>query len=105
MTHPSKRKGDGFEREMVARLQELGLAAEKVPLSGAVKTDSFDHDLKISVPILGADVKAECKRAKRKFGTIDGMLGPNAVLFVRDDHSRPLVVMTVETFASMARGG
>ena len=28
-----KRKGSGFEREVVAFLQELGLAAERVPLS------------------------------------------------------------------------
>jgi len=104
VTHPSKRKGDSFEREVVARLQELGLAAEKVPLSGAVKGGSFDCDATISVPVLGHDVKAECKRRKRQFGTIDKWLGSNAVLFCRDDHARPLVVMTFEMFASMAKG-
>lgn len=104
MTHPSKRKGSGFEREIVARLQELGIAAEKVPLSGAVKGGSFDCDTTISVPVLGKDVKAECKRRKRQFKTIDGWLGSNSFLFCRDDHARPLVVMTVETFAEMARG-
>jgi Holliday junction resolvase len=104
VTHPSKRKGSAFEREVVAMLQEKGVAAEKVPLSGAVKGGSFDCDATISIPVLGEDVKAECKRRKRQFATIDGMLGPNAVLFCRDDRSRPLVVMTVDMFVKMARG-
>lgn len=103
MAHPSKRKGSGFELEMVKRLQELGLAAEKVPLSGAVK-GSFDRDLNVSVPVQGQDWTAECKRRARQFKTIDAMLGANKVLFCRDDRSRPLVVMTVEAFATLARG-
>jgi hypothetical protein len=37
-----KRKGNGFEREVVAVLQELGLAAERVPLSGSVKTSTAE---------------------------------------------------------------
>jgi hypothetical protein len=102
MAHPSKRKGDGFEREMVALLQGYGIAAEKVPLSGAVKGGAFDRDLNVSVPVQGADWTAECKRRARQFKTIDAMLGPNKLLFCRDDRSRPLVVMTVETFAQLA---
>ena len=37
MTSPSKRKGSGFELEVVKLFQEFGLAAEKVPLSGALR--------------------------------------------------------------------
>jgi Holliday junction resolvase len=33
MTHRSKRKGSGFELEVVRRLQNRGLAAEKMPLT------------------------------------------------------------------------
>lgn len=101
MTHPSKRKGNGFEREIVRLLQDWGLAAERVPLSGAVKTSKFDHD--ITCPVRGEDWKLECKRRKRQFSTIDGWLGENGVLVCRDDNSRPLVVMTLETFARLAR--
>lgn len=102
MSNPSKNKGSGFEREVVRLLQEYGIAAEKVPLSGAVKGGKYDCD--VSVPVLGIDRKVECKRRKRAFQTIDGMLGPNFALFVRDNHCRPLVVMTVETFAALAKG-
>ena len=95
-----KTKGAGFEREVVASLQALGLAAEKVPLSGAVK-GKFDHD--ISCPVRGTDRRLECKRRARAFRTIDAMLGGNFALIVRDDRSRALVVMTLEQFAELAR--
>ena len=90
-----------FEREMVALLQSYGLSAERVPLSGAVKTSRFDHD--VSVPVRGIDRRIECKRRARAFATIDGMLGGNFALLVRDDRSRPMVVMTLETFAELSR--
>jgi Holliday junction resolvase len=96
-----RRKGSGFERECVQLLQELGLAAERVPLSGAVKTSRFDHD--VSCPVRGIDRRLECKRRKRAFATLDKMLASNFALIVRDDRSRPLTVMTVETFAELAR--
>jgi len=77
------------------------LAAERVPLSGAVKTSKFDHD--ISCPVRGTDQRIECKRRARAFGTVDTMLGNNFAVVIRDDRSRPLVVMTLETFAELAR--
>src|SRR6516225_10392799 len=86
-----RRKGCAFEREIVAALQQLGIAAERVPLSGAVKTSRFDHD--VSCPVRGVDRRIECKRRKRSFGTIDKMLGGNFALIVRDDNSPPLVIM------------
>ncbi|SRR6266487_3055906 len=94
-----RRKGSSFEREVVAMLQALGLAAERVPLSGAVKTARFDHD--VSVPVRGVDRRIECKRRARAFRTIDQMLGGNYALVVRDDHSRALVVMSIGTFAEL----
>jgi Holliday junction resolvase len=96
-----KRKGSGFEREVVELLEALGVAAERVPLSGAVKGGKFDHD--ISCPVRGTDRRIECKRRARAFATIDKMLGGNFALIVRDDRSRPLVVMTIEKFAELAR--
>jgi|SRR5215831_4886623 len=101
MTSSSKRKGAGFEREVVAYLQEAGIAAVKVPLSGAVKVGFFDCD--VLVPVRGVEVRLECKRRARAFATIDGMLGGNYALACRDDRSRPLVVMTLDTFARLAK--
>lgn len=101
MTHPSKRKGNGYEREVVSDLQDLGIAAVRVPLSGAVKGDKFDHD--ICVPVRGKDKKMECKRRRKGFATLYKMLGLNDVVCVRDDNSPSLVVMRLETFADLAR--
>jgi hypothetical protein len=101
MTHPSKRKGDSFEREIVAILQQFGIAAEKVPLSGAVKGGSFDHD--VSCPVRGLDRKIECKRRARAFGTLYALLGSNDFLAVRDDRTAPLIVMRLDTFAELAK--
>jgi hypothetical protein len=96
-----RRKGNGFEREVVAALQKLALAAERVPLSGSVKTSKFDHD--ISCPVRGVDRRLECKRRKRSFHTISKMLAGNFALIVRDDNSPPLVIMSIPTFAELAR--
>lgn len=96
-----KRKGSAWEREVVALLQALGIAAERVPLSGAVKTSRFDHD--VCCPVRGQDRRIECKRRARSFATIDAMLGGNFAVIVRDDRSRPLVVMTLEAWAELAR--
>src|SRR5262249_58860309 len=97
-----RRKGNGFERGVVALLQERGLNAVRVPCSGSVKTSNkFDHD--VSVTIHGVDRRIECKRRARSFATIDGMLADNYALVCRDDRSRPLVVMTTDTFTELAK--
>jgi Holliday junction resolvase len=91
-----KRKGAAFEREAVGR----GLPALRTPLSGSVKTSNkFDHD--VSVTIGGVDRRIECKRRARSFATIDSMLADNFALICRDDRSRPLVVMTLDNFATL----
>src|SRR5262249_14178134 len=96
-----RRKGNGFERGVVALLQERGLNAVRVPCSGSVKTSNkFDHD--VSVTIRGIDRRIECKRRARSFKTIDAMLADNYALVCRDDRSRPLVVMTIDTFTELA---
>lgn len=100
VTHPSKRKGDGFEREVVATLQEHGIAAEKIPLSGAVKGGSFEGD--INCPVQGEDWKLECKRRRSGFKTLYGFLGENQAVVVRDDHCDALVVLRLDRFARLA---
>jgi Holliday junction resolvase hjc len=97
----ARRKGSGFEREVVKLLQEAGIAAERCPLSGAVKTRSYDHDIRC--PIRGEDVRIEAKRRARAFGTIDAMLGGNFAVVFRDDRSRVMVAMTLASFAKLAR--
>lgn len=101
MSHPSKRKGDGFELEVVHFLQAAGIAAEKIPLSGAIKGGSFEGD--IAVPVRGIDRKLECKRRAKKFGTLYGWMGANYALVVRDNRTEPLVVLRLADFAELAR--
>ena len=97
--HPSKRKGAGFEREVVAFLQEQGIAALKIPLSGAVS--GFEGD--ITCPVRGLDKKLECKRRARAFGTLYGWMRDNYALVIRDDKTEPLVVMRLKDFAGLIK--
>ncbi len=101
MPNASKRKGDGFEREVVAILQNHGIAAEKIPLSGAIKGGSFEGD--IDCPVRGIDRKLECKRRARAFGTLYGFLGTNFAVVVRDNRTPPLVLMRLDDFAELAK--
>jgi Holliday junction resolvase len=102
MPHPSKTKGSVFEREVVDLLQSLGLAAERVPLSGAVKGGSFDRD--VTVPIgPGEDLKLECKRRARAFSTLYALLGDNDAVIVRDDRTAPLIIMRVPRWVEIVR--
>lgn len=100
MANPSKRKGSGFEREVVRILQDCGIAAEKVPLSGAIKGGSFEGD--IDCPVRGIDRKLECKR-RRRFATLYGWLGCNYALVLREDNNESLVVMRLSDWAEIAK--
>jgi Holliday junction resolvase len=61
MTHRSKRKGSVFELEVVRRLQNRGLAAEKMPLSGALPNYSGD----IAAPHCVSDAMGQYRKSKR----------------------------------------
>lgn len=100
MGNPSKRKGSGGEREVVKLLQGHGIAAEKIPLSGAVKGGSFEGD--IDCPVRGVDRKLECKR-RRRFATLYGWLGANYGLVLREDNNEWLIVMRLSDFAELAK--
>lgn len=91
-----RRKGDKFERDMVKQFQEAGIAAERIPLSGASPFGSWSgYDL--NVPLLGHDLKAECKIAANGFQTLYKWLehGSNDFLIVRADRSIPLAVIPI----------
>ncbi len=94
-----KRKGSAFEREVVRWLGSD--VAKRVPLSGAVKVDGFDHD--ISVLVRGTWRRVEAKRRKREFGTITKYLGDNYAAVVRDDNSPTLVVLRLVDFCELIR--
>jgi len=94
MTHPSKQKGNRAERELVYLHNDMNVSCARVPLSGAVG-GQFSGDLEIE--LLGkAEVKA--RKSGQGFKTIERWLGDNALLFLRRNNARPLVVMPWETY-------
>ena len=97
MPNRSREKGDRFERECVNRLRAAGVAAERVPLSGAAG-GSFGSDLVV------AGRRIECKTRKRAWLDLFGWLPGNHALFIKADRTDTLVVMSLETYADLLKG-
>lgn len=96
----SRNKGASYERELVNYFKERGLAAQRVPLSGA--TEYAKNDVEI---IAGFDGKTkysgEAKRRKSlpKFFT-EALDGADFAAF-RQDRGETLIVLRAETFAEL----
>ena len=97
MPNRSRQKGDRFERDCVDRLKEMGLKAQRVPLSGAAG-GMFGSD------IIVAGRKVECKTRKRAWLELFNWLPGNHALMIKADRTETLVVMTLETYAEMLKG-
>lgn len=111
MSAASRRKGNRIEREIVALHFDIGIHAERVPLSGASHYRGNGGD--VDVYPLGTDeapLVAEVKARKNGggFTTISRWLGDNDVLFLRQDREDPLVLLPWRTWArclkSLRRG-
>jgi hypothetical protein len=97
MPSASRQKGDRFERDCVARLKELGVQAERVPLSGAAG-GSFSGDLVVAGRVV------ECKTRRRAWTDLFGWLASVHCLFIKADRTDTLVVMSLETYADLIKG-
>jgi hypothetical protein len=91
-----RRKGDQIEREIVNLHRDLGLHAQRVPLSGASRYRGSGHD--IDIYAFGADeapIVAEVKARKNGAGltTLESWLGKFDALFLRRNHADPLVCL------------
>ena len=95
----SRDKGQRTERIITNSFQDFGLAAERIPLSGAAG-GKFKGD--ISVPIGGIDRRLEVKTRKDGFKQIYGWLPGNFGLVLKADRKQPLVVLTIEEFITLA---
>jgi len=96
MSSRSKAKGSAYELEVVRKHREMGVAAEKMPLSGALG-GKYAGDIKL----FNGGMRGECKRRKKGFTTLYKALaqdGGNDICFVRDDNQETLVVMPWETY-------
>jgi Holliday junction resolvase len=100
-------KGARIEREIVAAHAELGIAGERVPLSGAARYrgNGADVDLYVfgpdAAPIV-CEVKA--RASGEGFQTLERWLGDADALFLRRDRADPLVVLPWQTWARLVPG-
>jgi hypothetical protein len=94
-----KEKGDRAERWVVEGLKELGLDAQRIPLSGAAGGE-FSGDIRFGIPVQQGRWVGEVKARAGAEGwkTIKDWLGYNQVLFLKEDAQPPLVVMGWEEF-------
>lgn len=97
MTHPSKRKGNGYEREIVHAANEIGLQAKRAYASNG---ESLGAHAEVDVLVAGRAVQAK-RRAK-----IAQWLKPsehvNAVA-VREDRGESFVVLRMHDWLSLLK--
>jgi hypothetical protein len=100
-----RRKGARVERELVELHKALGIHAERVPLSGAMRYKGNGADLDCYIfgpeaaPLIG-EVKA--RKAGAGFATIARWLGPdNDLLFLKSNNAEPMVVLPWRTWARL----
>src|SRR5258708_31262434 len=92
-------KGARIERALIKLLQDKGFAAERVPLSGAMR-GRFGSD--ISMPLLGKDLRIEVKCRGNGFNRLYHWLAGSDALIVRADRNKPLLIMPLATAAEYA---
>ena len=100
----SKRKGYEGEREIVTLLRRYGIEAERVPLSGSLKSEKYSCDV-----VLENGKRIEVKRRKSGLKTLRRWLNEdsnsNYVFFREDgDQNGWLVVMPYMEFIELVRG-
>lgn len=100
MGKPSRDKGLRTERSLVRMLQNVGFAAERVPLSGAAH-GRFGSD--VSIPLLGVDRRAEVKVRRSGFRELYRWLDGSDVLVVKADRQDPLVVLPLRFAIEIAK--
>lgn len=98
----SKKKGYDGEAEVVKLLQKYGIEAERVPLSGALKSQKYSCD----VHIPGIDKRVEVKRRKSGLKTIQKWLEEDQnsnCIFFREDYGDWIVIMPVMEFIGLVQ--
>lgn len=101
MASSSRRKGAGFEREVVHFFEKnLGVEAYRIPLSGAAK--GFKGD--VLVPGVFGDCPIEVKYGDHIPRTLYTWLGENAALIVRRKRAPALIVMRLADWAKLMQG-
>ncbi len=98
----SRDKGARAERSISNALRANGIAAVRVPLSGATG-GRFAGD--IVLPLMGRDLCVEVKARADGFRELYSWLDQRDVLIVKADRQEPLVVVRLSLAAEIAKGG
>ena len=107
MVHPSKRKGDRIERQIIAAHITEGVHAERVDARLGQFAASKSHDIDVyprgkECPPICAEVKA--RKDGSGFAQLERWLGENDALFLRRDNAEPIVVVPWDTWIDLMRG-
>ncbi|MCA2991181.1 hypothetical protein [Gemmatimonas sp.] len=94
----SKDKGRRAEHAIVKLHTDLGVAAERMPLSGSLG-GKYRDDVLIA-GVVRAEVKA--RKNGEGFKTLEGWMKNCPLLFLKRDRVDPLVVMTAAQYRIMA---
>lgn len=89
MTHPSKRKGNAFERELVRLAKESGMVAERAYASNG---RALGHGEEVDVVIQGKRVQAKRRACLPAYLEVTDQV--DAVAF-RCDRGEPMVLLTL----------
>ena len=99
-----------MERLIVRMLCDAGLAAERVPLSGAAG-GSFAGDIyfdaahwNVITGVVSVRWRAEVKARREGWKTLRRWLGDNDALVLKADREAPLVVLPWERFVALCGG-
>ena len=90
-----RQKGDRLERAVVRTLQEAGVDAKRVPLSGSAAGYPGD----VVATLAGRELTLECKA--RKASPLYGWLADRDALIVKADRQEPLVALRLEDLLNL----
>jgi Holliday junction resolvase len=107
MGKASRDKGARAERELVALHAEIGVKAERVPLSGAARYQGNGSD--VDVYAFGLDAaplvcEVKARGSGEGFTMLDRWLGDNDILFLRRDRAEPVVVLPWRVWSRLLPG-
>jgi len=96
----SKNKGSRVEHEIVQKLREIGVEAERIVLSGAAGRfhSRLEHDIRIA-DTFQCEVKARANG--EGFITLEQWMGTAAMLLLRRDRQDPFVFIPWDTFTKL----
>ena len=99
-----RRVGNACEREVVDRHLDLGIKAERYPLSGASRFRGSGHD--VDIYAFGPDeapLVAEVKKRKAGagFAQLERWLGEYDLLVLRRNHADPMIVLPWRVWARL----